>query len=298
LAQRAVVDVPNDATSIEIALVASGTIDLTFDDVQLDASLAPANDVAALRAEQRDRLVALIQLLGYLRFFHPGDGAATTDWQAFETEAVARMLTVQGAADGERELASLLNRLDPDAAIYRESAAPPRTAPAGAGAMLTRWVHIGLGSTDPYWSFRTGIDEPSGVGMRLSLRKSLSEIGSCKRAVAQLLVESTEGSPTVHVELAPIVPGVRAPPTATVIDAGHTTAEVVIPADAFGIAFGVFMRGFGSIHVAKLRLSCDGRAVAEINSGSPVITSGVANHLYALTRDARCGSEICLRIER
>jgi hypothetical protein len=295
---EAVIDVPGDATTVELALIASGTADVTFDELRLEARAAPANSTEPLHAGQRETLVTLIELIGYLRFFYPGDVSAQTDWQAVAVDAVDRMLAVRGTADMQREVTELLRHVAPEAAVYAEGSAPPPIGPTAAGSMLTRWVHVGLGGSEPYWTFRTGMDEPSQVGMRVTLRKPLAELGPCKRATAQLVVDKMEGQPRVQLEVAPIVAGIRAPPQAVVLDAVQASSEVEIPAEAYGVQLGVFTQGFGSIDVARLTLSCDGRQVVEVRPDSSVVVSGVANHLYTLVRNRSCGKAACMHIER
>jgi C-terminal processing protease CtpA/Prc len=293
------IDVPDDATVLDLSLALSGRVDVVFDELLLTAAPAPGDDASPLSTEERGRLRTFIQMIGYLRFFYPGDGAARADWHSIETEGVDRMLQLTDLAATRRELASLLARIAPDAAVY-SNGSPPDVARQVPAAALTRWIHVGLGGGDPsYASFRTVLNEPPGVGMRLSLRRPLKEIGSCKRAIAHVILEKTEGSPVVQLEAGALMGGVRMPKVTTVVVTGRQAAvQADIAPDAYGITFGVFISGIGSVEMSGIKLSCDDRPVAELRSGPEIQVSGTANHLYLLTKDHPCGAGTCLRVAR
>lgn len=102
-----------------------------------------------LTARGLENLVAFTRLLGYVRFFHPSDAAATTDWEAFALQGVRR---VEDAATPE-ELAARLDRL------FRPIAPTVRVFPAGRPVEVPRellspedtaprrvaWRHLGVG---------------------------------------------------------------------------------------------------------------------------------------------------------
>src|SRR5215213_6641230 len=67
----------------------------------LCASPAFAQDQPPLPLEGRglDNLVAFTRLLGYVRYFHPSDTAADTNWNAFAIHAVKEVEGLKGPED-------------------------------------------------------------------------------------------------------------------------------------------------------------------------------------------------------
>jgi hypothetical protein len=189
----AVIDVPRDAVSLELTLFVDGSVDLTIDDLDLESISFSAGNSGLLTDAQQANLLSLFRMIGYLRFFYPGDVAARADWQSIEIDAVGRILPLNDAESVKRELMALLRHIAPDAALY-SGQSPPQLGieqPHG-GAHLTRWVHDGFGNTSPYSSFRTGVDEPITAGLHITMRKSLAELGPCKRAAVHAVVARKE----------------------------------------------------------------------------------------------------------
>ncbi len=141
-------DVAADAQRIALGMMLNGQGRAWLDDVTLEV-LPPAPPPEPARAPS-DRglanLVAFSKLLGYVRFFHPSDEAAATDWNAF---AVAGVRAVERAADATR-LATLLDSIfRPIAPSLQVSAgAPGRTrilaAPPASGLQVVAWRHLGV----------------------------------------------------------------------------------------------------------------------------------------------------------
>ena len=116
-----------------------------------------------------ENLVTLTKLLGYVRFFHPSDEAAATNWDQFAVQGVKAVEPVHNPA----ELAAVLNELfQPIAPTVRvfptgqkipdpPDLEPPKDAP---DAKVTAWRHygVGLSKNSFYRSRRLNIDsEPS-----------------------------------------------------------------------------------------------------------------------------------------
>lgn len=295
----AVIDVPADAVSLEMSIVLHGSVDLTFDDLSVEAGASSSPAAQPLTPAQRGNLRSLILALGYLRFFYPSDAAASADWQGIEIDAVGRILPLEAPEAVQAELTRLIQRIAPDAVLYSGQSSPPsvRIEPPRGAAWLTRWIHDGFGTAFPYASFRTGIDEPSTSGLHITVRKALSELGPCKRAAAQATVIKLEGPIAVQLEVVPLVGRNRTPVTA-VVESPRSSAAADISSDAYGVAFGVFVHGLGSTDLGSITLTCDGRTVAAIEPDSPFATSGFTRYLYTLSRRHDCGPKPCLRIEQ
>ncbi len=103
-------DVADDAEAISIGLMLIGNGRAWLDAVSLEAiGKTGEGDEPARPLEGRgpDNLVAFARLLGYVRYFHPSDQAAATDWDRFAIDGVR---AVEGAKDPE-SLARILERL-------------------------------------------------------------------------------------------------------------------------------------------------------------------------------------------
>lgn len=295
----AVIDVPDNAVSIELSIIINGPGDLTIDDVRLESHTFVADASDTLTEVQLSNLTSLIRMVGYLRFFYPGDAAASADWQSVEIDAVGRILRLKDTASVKMELMGLLQRVAPDATLHSGASMPVIRIerPRAENTWLTRWIHDGFGNASPYVSFRTGIDEPKTAGVRIMMRKSLAELGPCKHASVQVAATKTEGQPVVQIELAQLVGRSRTAVTAS-YESSQASALAEISKDAYEVSFGIFMRGFGVVDITDVSLFCESRLVAEMRADSSFETSGVASYLYTLSRTHDCGTVKCLRIER
>ncbi len=75
-----------------------------------------------LPVSRLDRARAYVKSYGHLRFFHPGDEAASIDWNRFAAVGAARILA-EPAGDLGVELERLYRPIAPTAAILREARA-------------------------------------------------------------------------------------------------------------------------------------------------------------------------------
>lgn len=136
-------EVPETIATLEIALglgraefVELGGLALTR--VQAGClGCAPARPL-----ERAENLVAFTRLLGHVRYFHPSDAAALTDW---DTLAMAGIEAVE-AAETPAALASALARVfSPVAPGLRVELSPgtPLPEPTGEAGTTLVWVHRG-----------------------------------------------------------------------------------------------------------------------------------------------------------
>jgi len=122
----------------------------------LVASVTPAprtppilDDPRPLTAEGLENLVALAQLFGIVRYFHPSDQVEQANWEALAIGAVDE---VEGAADAT-DLAEILQRLfapvAPTLRVFTGTAPEPPAElrrPEGVEQPYLRaWRHVGLG---------------------------------------------------------------------------------------------------------------------------------------------------------
>jgi C-terminal processing protease CtpA/Prc len=156
-------DVANDAEGIALGLILIGNGKVWLDAGSFEVlGKSGDGDERARRLEGRslDNLIAFARLLGYVRYFHPSDQAAATDWDRFAIDGVR---AVEGAKDPD-DLARILERIfhpiAPSVRVF-PTGKPPADAqgkdagpgqPAGKeagtekkGAKRLAWLHIGVG---------------------------------------------------------------------------------------------------------------------------------------------------------
>jgi C-terminal processing protease CtpA/Prc len=102
------------------------------------------------RDEQIENLRAFATLYGYVRYFHPSDAAAETDWGTFAVYGVRHVRDAASPSDLRAELEALFEPIAPTVRLYRTGNEPPPPAdiltPADtAGLHLVAWQHRGVG---------------------------------------------------------------------------------------------------------------------------------------------------------
>ncbi len=106
---------------------------------------------SGLDDRQLANLVAFTRLLGYVRYFHPSDAAAATDWRRF---AVEGMRQVEGAGDARalaHRLTALFVPIAPTVRVFRTGSAAGSVAPLREAQDLrvVAWRHVGLQAQGP-----------------------------------------------------------------------------------------------------------------------------------------------------
>ena len=193
-------DVDHQARTINFGLLLIQGRDAWLDEVELTVvgETRPPEGPRPLTGRGLANLVAFTRLLGIVRFFHPGDEAAATDWDALAVEAMAR---VEAAADA-RALATTLEAVFQPAAalvqVFPTTERPPRlppelsAPPKGASVQIVAWQHHGYGHHDAppiYRSWRAR-HRPRGAGSRDTPRPDrpwMAELGggvSCRVPLA------------------------------------------------------------------------------------------------------------------
>lgn len=147
-------DISKEAEMLNIGLMVLGGATAWLDDVKVeilgDSKLTPPEAARALSPRGLENLVAFTRLLGYVRYFHPSDAAAGTDWEVFAVHAVRQVEPAENAAALAAKLSEIFQPIAPTVRVY-EAANPPKdevgaapTAEKGALAM-TWWRHFGIG---------------------------------------------------------------------------------------------------------------------------------------------------------
>lgn len=292
----AVLDVTQDAVAIRISLVARGKAATSFVAPSIDSLVSGPVVAHALTKDQQDRLFALAQLTGLLRFFHPSDQSANADWTKLEVDAVRRMLDARTDDEARRVLQWLTSTVAPTANIYRDGEAIDATPiPQSATGWFTRWKRIGLGSTGPYYAVRDGLDEPDDLDLELQKVVLLRDVGVCKHATVSAASTIVSGTPQVSLSLTAVrgkedIDSKSAPLQRT------ARVDDDVPTSATGLLFAVSISGHGQVDIGRVTLLCDGREVATNADG--MATEGKGAGLFAVATDPTCDGGRCMRISR
>jgi hypothetical protein len=105
-----------------------------------------------------DNVAAFARLYGVVRYFHPGDGAASLDWDRFAVHGVSQVRTAVGARALETALEALFTPLG--RGIEIGSTLPPSPVQGEADTSLVAWRYLGPGIApsigfSPYLGKRT-----------------------------------------------------------------------------------------------------------------------------------------------
>jgi C-terminal processing protease CtpA/Prc len=173
-------EVADDAEGISLGLMMLGNGRVWLDAVSFEVvgKIGEGDEPARpLEGRGLDNLVAFTKLVGYVRYFHPSDQAAATDWEQFAIDGVR---SAEGATDPEvlvGVLEQLFRPIAPSIRIFPTGQAPAndvanaaRLAPidekdADKGTLppkVLAWRHIGvgLGRSPVYSSARVDLRLP------------------------------------------------------------------------------------------------------------------------------------------
>ncbi len=140
-------DVAADATQIFVGCMLLKTGRVWFDDASLeilgDAVPAVVEAPRPLTSQGLANIVAFTRLLGYVRYFHPSDEAATVNWETFAITGIRRVESAGNVEELARALGNLFAPIAPSVQIttVAPSAALGSTPPAGR---IMQWQHVGL----------------------------------------------------------------------------------------------------------------------------------------------------------
>ena len=141
--------VDRDAERIALGLLVYGT-KARLD----DASLTITGEVPETKDEPPRalsdtglrNLTALAKLYGIVRFFHPSDEAAATDWNRFAIEGVRKVEGANSPADLAAALQSVFEPVAPTIRVFTGEDPKPHSALSPAGDVeLIRWHNQGFG---------------------------------------------------------------------------------------------------------------------------------------------------------
>ena len=99
--------------------------------------------------EQVENVRAFAKLYGYVRYFHPSDAAAETDWDKFAVYGTRKVKDAASPAELRSDLEALFGPIAPTVQLYRTGREPPAPADVVApsdttGLSLVAWQHQGV----------------------------------------------------------------------------------------------------------------------------------------------------------
>ena len=158
-------NVHDDAVNLTIGFVLTAPT-TWVDNLELkaigDATFAAAQPPRPIEGRGLDNLVAFARLAGYVRHFHPSDGAVAADWGTVVRDGVD---AVEGAKDAQQlsdRLAAVFGTIAPTVQVF-PTGGEPKALPAPTDNIV-RWHHHGWGTgakRSAYRSKRVPVsDEP------------------------------------------------------------------------------------------------------------------------------------------
>jgi C-terminal processing protease CtpA/Prc len=116
-----------------------------------------------LEGRALDNLVAFTKLLGYVRYFHPSDQAAKTNWDLFAIDGVQAVEGAKTPAELADSLEKLFQPIAPSVRVFVTGQAPAPAKDAATGKFVA-WYHIGVDTGNPeerlYSSVRVSNKQP------------------------------------------------------------------------------------------------------------------------------------------
>ncbi len=147
-----VADIDDDAEVLNFGVIAFDRTSVWLDDVSITelGVLALHKESARPLTEQGLRNVtAFSRVLGYVRYFHPADQAAQTDWDNFAVQGIRKIESAKDSKALIRQLTNLFSPIAPTVQIYQTGKKPPLPAelkflPTGTVPEdVVTWYHRG-----------------------------------------------------------------------------------------------------------------------------------------------------------
>jgi hypothetical protein len=146
-------EIAEDAQKINLGLMTFNGVTAWWDNVRMEVlgefttltdPSRPLDD-AGLR-----NLMAFARLVGYVRYFHPSDAAATCDWLQFIVQALPKVESARDPAALAAELQAAFAPVAPTVPVFETGKEPAQPAelqpPARRDGLRVRfWEHIGCG---------------------------------------------------------------------------------------------------------------------------------------------------------
>ena len=248
------------------------TLKLAPRDAKVQAGDEPP---APLDGRALDNLTAFANLLGYVRFFHAGDGVAAMspdDWHAF---TMAGIETVEDV-DSRWELAATLNDLFGQVApgvlvvpkLFGRSADPELADKAGDLRLVSWWhrgVDLGPQTSSVYQSRRVDVGRPPEVAVASAYQPIDPAALSSQVLTASAHARAHLNGPDAYAEMTIIAYSPSGPSFyGAPVTASWATVEleVELPADTYAAYLTFDLYDKGTLDFDDIRLTADGLDVS------------------------------------
>jgi C-terminal processing protease CtpA/Prc len=211
-------------------------------------------------------LEAFARLYGAVRFFHPADEAADTDWDRLAVLGAQRALDAETPESLADTLRGVFAPVAPSLAVFAAGEAPPPLDADSAG--FVAWQHLGValpgGPPNVYRSVRPGRRAPvrgQGFGAFVQAVDAVPLRGRRVRLSAAVRAEAGSGQLWLRVDRAGGEMGAfdnmdDRPVTSP--EWARYTVEAHVDPDAEGIALGGIVAGVGTAEFDAVRLEVEG----------------------------------------
>jgi C-terminal processing protease CtpA/Prc len=172
-------NVDPDAVAISFGLQVSGEVKAWLDRVSLRAisGIKLVNEAARpISGRGMDNLVALAKLLGYVRYFHPSDEAASANWLDIALDGVRRIENSRTPEELAHRLDKLFRPIAPTVRVFLDGHSVPFLSaleqPPGASVKVVHWRHRGAPApftTDPTYISKKVEENPEELTKGLPL---------------------------------------------------------------------------------------------------------------------------------
>lgn len=141
-------NVPADAARFALGFLVFGPGKVWVDDVSIERIAEvhkdPAEAPRPLTPQGLTNLTAFTKLYGYVRFFHPSDQAAKTDWETFAVEGARKAESAASNAELTERLRQIFEPIAPSVRVF-PTAQRPKLPEAITGPEVVRYKHTGVG---------------------------------------------------------------------------------------------------------------------------------------------------------
>lgn len=217
-------------------------------------------------------LHAFVRLYGYVRWFHPSDEAAATDWDAFAVLGARRVRDARDDIELRRSLVDLFTPIAPTVLVFPAGKAPAvEHIAAPADSPWVAWQHLGAGygasmmaGYSPYKSLRVNRDDGQPRAQFGTVTNGLEAVSLRGRAIrlrSAMRAEVTKGAGTGQMWLRVDRPNQQMGffdnmDNRPVTSAEWSEPEIVgtVDPDAVSINYGAFLAGNGVVEVDDFRL--------------------------------------------
>lgn len=288
-----VIEVPADATSMEVTIDGTGPGRISLHSLEIRSSPASRDRHAHLNPATLARLHKVALAVSAVQYFSPESWPSRAVWNSKWSEAVELALTSTNEKQFEARLEKFLQELAPGALLERagDTAKPP------AGPGQTRWIHVGLGLTEYYASFRPTVDKDELSQLDLSFR--LPSPSRCTNLSVSAQPTFSETGLEADLYIIANLPGrgVKWKSVPLKGTGGAVELQYTPPTESVSIDVGVTVEGHaGELMISALEVKCDA-ALYSINRIGDLTVRGFTP-LFELSDEMPCGSASCIRIRR